>query len=97
MASTIERGADQPKGLVYGTLADVDEIRLLHLQPGGFDDPIICQLVHANFLDKPQYEALSYMWGSKDDPLQIELNGTETISGKLSITYAMPNQFELSG
>jgi hypothetical protein len=29
----------------------------------------------AKFVDKLQYEGLSSMWGSKDDLLQIELNG----------------------
>jgi hypothetical protein len=60
---------------LYQTLADTNEIRLLHLQPGTINKPVICQLVHSTFLDKLQYEALSYMWGSKESPLQIELNG----------------------
>ena len=60
---------------LYQTLADTDEIRLLHLQPGATNDPLICQLVHSTLLEKPQYEALSYMWGSKESPLQIDLNG----------------------
>jgi hypothetical protein len=34
------------------------------------------QLAHVNFDDKPQYEGLSSMWGSKVDLLQIDLNGT---------------------
>jgi hypothetical protein len=59
----------------YRTLADTNEIRLLHLQPGATNEPLICQLVHSNLLDKPQYEALSYMWGRKESPLQIELDG----------------------
>jgi hypothetical protein len=61
--------------LLYQTLADVDEIRLLHLQPGATNEPLICQLVNSTLFDKPQYEALSYMWGRKESPLQIELNG----------------------
>jgi Heterokaryon incompatibility protein (HET) len=61
---------------IYSTLQDVNEIRLLHLHPGRLSDPIICRLEHVNFFHKPQYEALSYMWGSEDSPSQIELNGT---------------------
>jgi hypothetical protein len=62
--------------LLYRTLADTDEIRLLHLQPGATNEPLICQLVHSTLLDKPQYEALSYMWERKESPLQIELNSS---------------------
>lgn len=58
-------------GNVYHKLADVNEIRLLHLQPGDGDDPIVCEMRHSNFLHMENYEALSYMWGSKDSPLQI--------------------------
>lgn len=76
MASGRDIDANQPATSVYTRLANVNEIRLLHLQPGSSDGPIVCQLLHANILDNPQYEALSYMWGSKDSPQQIELNGT---------------------
>jgi hypothetical protein len=62
--------------LLYQTLADVDEIRLLHLQPGATNEPLICQLLNSTLFDKPQYEALSYMWGRKESPLQIELSGS---------------------
>jgi hypothetical protein len=60
---------------VYRKLADVNEIRLLYLQPGCTSDPIACRMVHSNLLDNIQYESLSYMWGSKVSPLQIQVNG----------------------
>jgi hypothetical protein len=61
---------------LYKRLADQDEIRLLYLQPGLTSDPIVCQVAHAKFLDKTEYEALSYMWGNEDSPLPIQLYGT---------------------
>ncbi|KFA56397.1 hypothetical protein S40293_05043 [Stachybotrys chartarum IBT 40293] len=39
------------------------EIRLLHLLPAGSDEPINCNLTVVNLDDRPQYEALSYVWG----------------------------------
>ncbi|ORY10634.1 heterokaryon incompatibility protein-domain-containing protein [Clohesyomyces aquaticus] len=42
------------------------EIRLPVLQPGEFEDPIRVHIVHANLLDDPQYEALSYTWATED-------------------------------
>lgn len=47
------------------------EIRLIKLRPGEYFDPIICDIVHANLLNKPRYEALSYTWADQygDDAL----------------------------
>jgi hypothetical protein len=68
---------DQPAPSIYRKLADVNEIRLLQLQPArDITDSIICRLVHVNFHGKPQYEALSYVWGRTDSPSRIEVNGS---------------------
>jgi hypothetical protein len=58
----------------YSPLADSDEIRLLLLHPGSGHDTIKCTIQHAKLSDKPQYEALSYMWGPKTYRL-IEIDG----------------------
>ncbi len=52
---------------IYAPLQDSDEIRLLELQPwiGGTRKTRVT-LFHARLTEKPQYEALSYMWGSKE-------------------------------
>ncbi|KFA68957.1 hypothetical protein S40285_06997 [Stachybotrys chlorohalonatus IBT 40285] len=39
------------------------EIRLLHLLPAESDEPISCNLTVVSLDDRPQYEALSYVWG----------------------------------
>lgn len=39
------------------------QIRLFHLQPGEFHDPISATLSIAYLGDCPKYEALSYVWG----------------------------------
>ncbi|KAE9376399.1 HET-domain-containing protein, partial [Stipitochalara longipes BDJ] len=59
----------------YKPLAAVAEIRLLHLHPGSDDEPITCHFEHVNTLHHPQFEALSYMWGSKDSTKAIKVNG----------------------
>jgi hypothetical protein len=53
------------------------EIRLLELAPGKFEDDIEICLVPANLNDDPstQYEALSYVWGTKVSSRRALLNG----------------------
>jgi hypothetical protein len=67
------------KKFVYKTLdTDIDEIRLIALQPS--PDPaaaIACKLLAARLSVRPEYEALSYMWGSKSDSRNIEIQGRE--------------------
>ncbi len=48
-------------------------IRLLTLLPGAFDDEIRITLDTALIIDRynPAYEALSYTWGSADNPVNI--------------------------
>ncbi|KAF1955297.1 HET-domain-containing protein [Byssothecium circinans] len=41
------------------------EIRLLILKPGNDSEYLECEIVHANLLDKPKYEALSYTWATE--------------------------------
>lgn len=57
------------------------EIRVLDLSPSNDDgtklqrDGIVCQLRTISLLDNPEYEALSYVWGSKSDTRDIVVNG----------------------
>ncbi|MCJ1288413.1 hypothetical protein MMC26_007770 [Xylographa opegraphella] len=53
--------------------ADSQEVRLLLLEPGGFDQDIVCSLVKGD-LDGSDYEALSYTWEESDNsgPLGAE-------------------------
>ncbi|KAJ1323203.1 HET domain-containing protein [Microdochium nivale] len=40
------------------------DIRLLMLEPGDFDDPVICDLSVEPIDNRPPFEALSYAWGT---------------------------------
>ena len=65
-----------PQGPLYSPLADNDEIRLLCLHPNSSGDSTPkCTLKHVSRLQKPSYEALSYMWGPPQPKQLIELNG----------------------
>ncbi|RYP05770.1 hypothetical protein DL764_003587 [Monosporascus ibericus] len=57
-----------------------DEIRLLRIQPGSHP-AISCELVHVPLSQKPLFWALSYAWGSRENPKGIFVNG-----GQFSIT-----------
>ncbi|KAI4173796.1 MAG: hypothetical protein LQ346_008354 [Caloplaca aetnensis] len=50
-------------------------IRLMRLLPGSFEDDICVSLKTTVLHDKkiPKFEALSYAWGSKEDPAQISI------------------------
>ncbi|PSN59780.1 HET-domain-containing protein [Corynespora cassiicola Philippines] len=41
------------------------EIRLIVLLSGNHQEPLLCEIVHANLLDKPKFEALSYTWADE--------------------------------
>lgn len=68
--------ATPPSDSLYTPLAEIDEIRLLHLEPNSSLDGnlMTCTLHHAKLSNKPRYEALSYMWGPKEMK-SIQLNG----------------------
>jgi len=58
------------KSLAPGT----SELRLILVEPGDFEEPIRCQLQHVELDRKPDYEAVSYVWGSRSDQESISLN-----------------------
>ena len=78
------RNTSKKQPYVYSPLrASSEEIRLLTLLPGPFGTMVQCELYTTN-LDKhspPCYEALSYAWGSEEDPVAIHLG-----DGSLSVT-----------
>ncbi|KAI1866277.1 uncharacterized protein JN550_007665 [Neoarthrinium moseri] len=53
------------------------QIRLLHLLPGVWDDQVSCELHVASLDDTPEYQALSYVWGSPETTKLILLHGCE--------------------
>ncbi|KAH9204699.1 heterokaryon incompatibility protein-domain-containing protein [Leptodontidium sp. 2 PMI_412] len=63
--------------ITYSPLSNIDEIRLVILESGSGDDPIICQLFHVKLGDR-KYEALSYEWGdASDDEQEISIGGKD--------------------
>jgi hypothetical protein len=57
--------------------ADGSHIRLLRLLPGRFSDDLEVEIFHAPFpsYEALIYEALSYVWGSTEDPRTILIRG----------------------
>ncbi|KAK4442311.1 HET-domain-containing protein [Podospora aff. communis PSN243] len=51
------------------------EIRVLDLLPGETNAPLHCKLQHASLSDKPQFEALSYVWGDATIRSTITVDG----------------------
>ena len=48
-----------------------NQIRLLHIQPGRFEETPRCTVSTVSLDDKPVYEALSYVWGTLNDTVPI--------------------------
>lgn len=62
------------------------EIRILDLLPGRLDDPIACQTRLVLLTDKPHYEAVSYVWGSRDVLDIVKISGFEVqVTTNLSV------------
>jgi len=59
----------------YQPLTADDSFRLVVLQPGNKGDNINCHLVHTRHCERPLYEALSYTWGSIENPKEAYTNG----------------------
>lgn len=47
----------------YAPLDANTETRLLTIEPGEWDEDIVCHLAHVSISIGPEYEALSYVWG----------------------------------
>ena len=73
MAQSLPLPAQSRRG-IYLPLSDPDEIRLLVLQPRNGGEAVACNFKHVKKSRKPQYEALSYIWGS-NDIMNIQING----------------------
>lgn len=73
---------------------DADEIRLLSLLPGSSSEETIISIetVPLGKNSWPQYEALSYTWGSSDDrvPLSIGALRNETLDITQNLATALP-------
>ncbi|KIW08251.1 uncharacterized protein PV09_01178 [Verruconis gallopava] len=66
------------KDSIYSALPGKNAIRLLQIEPGEVEDPIICSLEVYSCLDAaPSYEALSYVWGRPDPTAYIICNGSQ--------------------
>ncbi|KAK8080232.1 hypothetical protein PG997_008050 [Apiospora hydei] len=51
------------------------QIRLLHLLPGSWEDPVSCATSNAFVSDNPVFESLSYAWGDPSVTRPVLLNG----------------------
>ncbi|KAF4951717.1 hypothetical protein FSARC_12840 [Fusarium sarcochroum] len=79
MESSPESPSSEPAGNTaffgYGPLNPAErEIRLLTLLPGEPGSPIVGSLNTVSLNSRPQYEALSYMWGSSDLKYDVIIN-----------------------
>jgi hypothetical protein len=64
-----------------------EEIRLMHLLPGARGSPCRCALSHVSLKDDDLwYTALSYAWGSLEDPRTVAVESLLGESGSISVT-----------
>ncbi|KAF2431651.1 hypothetical protein EJ08DRAFT_669800 [Tothia fuscella] len=70
------------------------EIRLLSLLPGTFDADVKIVLRNNSFSTSspPSYEALSYVWGTSQNPVNIGIgSGNDSLSVTQSLAIALPH------
>ncbi|KAF7564065.1 hypothetical protein G7046_g51 [Stylonectria norvegica] len=51
-----------------------DSVRLIKIEPAVDNKPLSCTIVYANLGDRPEFEALSYMWGDENAKQAILLD-----------------------
>ncbi|KUI73226.1 Heterokaryon incompatibility protein 6, OR allele [Cytospora mali] len=59
----------------YDRLSNPEEIRCLRLEPGQGDEPLSCTLKAYRLDEDPQYEAISYVWGTSNRSHEIQCDG----------------------
>ncbi|KAK3642794.1 hypothetical protein LTR56_010620 [Elasticomyces elasticus] len=52
------------------------QIRLLELEPGGYDDPLLARLLSVSLDDMPVYNTISYVWGDPSKTSELVICGT---------------------
>ena len=60
--------------IIYSPIS-AGQVRTITLHRGDSSDPLWCSLNEVSLEDSPRYQALSYVWGSKEDPATVILNG----------------------
>ncbi|GAW22121.1 hypothetical protein ANO14919_116560 [Xylariales sp. No.14919] len=68
----------------YTAIVAPKTVRLMHLHPGLETDPICLTLITTALESAPEFEAISYCWGSTPDERRVTCNGTA-----LSITHSL--------
>lgn len=72
-------------------LEEEDSFRLISLQPGDHDEPLILRLINTRLQDPQPYEAVSYVWGDASRQVLlrvIDKNGEEITMGVTPNCYA---------
>lgn len=66
----------------YQPLAYDDSIRILILEPGERQEAIRCSLVSMRLSEKPEYDAISYVWGTDAPSREITIDGQGVVIRK---------------
>ncbi|KAL2678849.1 hypothetical protein Neosp_009601 [[Neocosmospora] mangrovei] len=72
-------------------LEEEDSFRLISLQPGDLDEPLILRLINTRLQDPQPYEAVSYVWGDASRQVLVRVvdkNGEEITMGVTPNCYA---------
>jgi hypothetical protein len=63
---------------MYEELESRTTFRLLDVEPGFADDPLVCNLRHCDMYTYPEYEAISYVWGDSTLSCSVTCNSETT-------------------
>ncbi|KAH8672789.1 heterokaryon incompatibility protein-domain-containing protein, partial [Tricladium varicosporioides] len=77
----------------YGEPLQKGQIRLLHLHPGSGNDPVICSLILSPLEEgTTPFQAVSYVWGSEDNPHPITCNWVVPFIDDQGVGFACPQE-----
>jgi hypothetical protein len=71
---------------------DKPRMRLLHIRPGKFNHDIYCELEHACLDNRPNYTALSYVWGNPEATKPIMLRYSKATEASTSSETSSEDQ-----
>lgn len=90
MASLDPLGPGVQSAYVYTPLADAYTIRILTLQPGRDDEPLVGRLTTEDLAFEPAYEAISYVWGAHTRTSTLLLHAEDSSSGSDEAALPLP-------
>lgn len=75
----------------YASLQEPTHIRILHLEPGNYGDPLHCTIEHVDVDSGVTFSAISYVWGNEETPYGMLVGDDQYVPLTTSLHEAFQN------